>query len=102
MLLEEAEGALWTPAHAGGGAGGRRCRRLSRIVVAVDPPVTGHDASDECGIVVVGAITEGPPQEWRAVVLEDASVRAASPEGWARGGDGGDASGTGRTGWWPR
>ena len=35
---------------------------LSRIVVAVDPPVTGHGTSDECGIVVVGAITEGPPQ----------------------------------------
>ena len=36
---------------------------LARIVVAVDPPVTGHAGSDECGIVVAGAVTEGPP--WR-------------------------------------
>jgi phage terminase large subunit-like protein len=57
---------------------------LSRIVVAVDPPVTGHKGSDECGIVVVGAFTEGPPQDWRAVVLEDASVKGASPDQWAR------------------
>ncbi len=54
------------------------------MVVAVDPPVTGPEGSDDCGIVVVGAVTEGPPQDWRAVVLEDASVTAASPEQWAR------------------
>ena len=39
---------------------------------------------DECGIVVVGAVTEGPPQNWHAVVLEDASVKGASPDQWAR------------------
>ena len=32
----------------------------------------------------MGAVTDGPPQAWRAVVLEDASVRAASPDQWAR------------------
>ena len=53
-------------------------------MVAVDPPVTGHGASDECGIVVVGAVTRGSVQDWRAVVLEDASVSGASPDGWAR------------------
>ena len=52
--------------------------------MAVDPPVTGHAGSDDCGIVVVGAVTEGPPQDWRAVVLEDASVSAASPTVWAQ------------------
>jgi phage terminase large subunit-like protein len=57
---------------------------LNRIVVAVDPPVTGHKGSDECGIVVVGAFTEGPPQDWRVVVLEDCSVTGASPDVWAR------------------
>ncbi|MGB3314578.1 MAG: terminase family protein, partial [Albidovulum sp.] len=83
VLLEDVEGALWTTAALEAG----RCdapERLSRIVVAVDPPVTGHDGSDECGIVVVGAQTEGPPSEWRAWVLEDASVSAASPDTWAR------------------
>ena len=83
VLVEEVEGALWTAAMLD------RVRvsepgRLSRVVVAVDPPVTGTGSADECGIVVVGAVTDGPPQDWRAVVLEDATVQGASPEGWAR------------------
>ncbi len=82
VLLEDAEGALWTLAML------EACRveaapALDRIVVAVDPPVTGHGQSDDCGIVVVGAQTQGPPQDWRAVVLEDASVTGASPSVWA-------------------
>ncbi len=82
LLLEDAEGAFWTS------AGLEACRldaapAFDRIVVAVDPPVTGHAGSDDCGIVVVGAQTQGSPQSWRAVVLEDASVSAASPTVWA-------------------
>jgi phage terminase large subunit-like protein len=57
---------------------------LNRVVVAVDPPVTATKKSDACGIVVVGADTTGAPKDWRAVVLEDASISGASPEGWAR------------------
>jgi phage terminase large subunit-like protein len=56
----------------------------SRIVVAVDPPVTATKTSDECGIVVVGADTRGMPGDWQAVVLADRSVKGASPDGWAR------------------
>lgn len=82
-LLEDAEGALWTQAMLERGRIDR-APALGRIVVAVDPPVTGHAGSDECGIIVVGAMTEGPPQDWRAVVLEDASVQGASPDTWAR------------------
>ena len=83
LLLDDVEGAMWTTAAI------EALRvdtpgRIDRIVVAVDPPVTGHGRSDECGIVVVGAVTDGPPQDWRAVVLEDASVQGASPEAWAR------------------
>ncbi len=83
LLIEDVQGALWSTAaiEAKRVVKAPRCQR---IVVAVDPPVTGHGGSDECGIVVVGAITEGPPQNWRAVVLEDASVTGASPEQWAR------------------
>jgi phage terminase large subunit-like protein len=33
---------------------------------------------------VVGAFIQGPPQGWRAVVLEDASLGAASPHQWAQ------------------
>ena len=83
LLVEDMEGALWTMALL---EKGRLAEApvLNRIVVAVDPPVTGHAGSDECGIVVVGAITEGMPQHWRAVVLEDATVKGASPDEWAR------------------
>jgi phage terminase large subunit-like protein len=83
LLVEDVQGALWSTAQLEAG-------RLEvapvckRIVVAVDPPVTGHGKSDECGIVVVGAITDGPPQNWRAVVLEDATVTGASPQQWAQ------------------
>ncbi|MBO9472014.1 DNA-packaging protein [Shimia sp. R10_1] len=82
-LLEDTDGALWT--H--GQMDGLRCEALpemDRIVVAVDPPVSGHAGSDECGIIVVGAQTKGQVQDWRAWVLDDVSVRAASPDAWAR------------------
>jgi phage terminase large subunit-like protein len=82
-LLDEVEGAMWTGAALEGLRVKALPEGISRVVVAVDPPVTGHAGSDECGIVVAGVIAEGPPQDWRAVVIEDASVRAASPKGWA-------------------
>ena len=82
-LLEDLEGALWTASMIEA-AQAEAPKAFSRVVVAVDPPVTGHEGSDECGIVVVGAVTEGPPSDWRAWVLEDASVSAASPDAWAR------------------
>ena len=82
LLVEDAEGALWSremiAATAGGSAEG-----LSRVVVAVDPPASSGAGADECGIVVVGARLEGPPQDWRAVVLEDASVQGLGAAGWA-------------------
>jgi phage terminase large subunit-like protein len=83
LLLEAVEGAMWTGAQLDG-LRVAEVPHLNRIVVAVDPPVTGHKGSDECGIVVVGAFTEGPPQDWRVVVLEDCSVTGASPDVWAR------------------
>lgn len=85
QLVEDLDGALWTrlalDAHR---VEADKIPALSRVVVAVDPPVTGTKGSDECGIVVVGAFTEGPSQHWRAYVLEDASVTGASPDQWAR------------------
>nr|WP_245781073.1 terminase family protein [Celeribacter neptunius] len=82
VLLDEEEGALWSLAKLEASRADR-LPEFDRIVVAVDPPVTGHKGSDECGIIVVGAVTQGPPQDWRAYVLEDASVSAASPTVWA-------------------
>jgi len=50
---------------------------LGRVVVAVDPPVTGGRHSDACGIVVAARAGEG------AVVLEDRSIQPAAPAVWA-------------------
>ncbi|WP_081535911.1 terminase large subunit domain-containing protein [Rhodovulum sp. P5] len=81
-FLEESEGALWTL----GAIETVRIDKpppLDRIVVAIDPPVSGHSGSDECGIIVAGAQIRGSPQEWRAVVLADASLQGAAPTAWA-------------------
>ena len=83
VLLADADGALWTQDMVLG-AQIDALPEMDRVVVAIDPPVTGHSGSDECGIIVVGANMSGQPQEWRAVVLEDASVAAASPQAWAQ------------------
>jgi len=83
VLLEEAEGALW-PLAVIEAARIDRAPELDRVVVAVDPPVTGHGGSDECGIMVVGVQSKGPPQEWRAVVLADASLAGVAPTVWAQ------------------
>jgi phage terminase large subunit-like protein len=82
VLLDEAEGALW-PLGLIEAAQVDEAPILDRVVVAVDPPVTGHGRSDECGIVVAGAVTRGAPRNWQAFVLEDASLAGASPATWA-------------------
>jgi phage terminase large subunit-like protein len=82
ILLEDAEGALWTGAQLDA-ARVTDLPALDRIIVAVDPAVTSRKASDECGIVVVGAVTKGPAHEWRAYVLEDVSIAGARPTEWA-------------------
>jgi phage terminase large subunit-like protein len=82
ILMEDAEGALWTTA-ALEAIRVELAPEMDRIVVAVDPPVTGGTKADECGIVVVGATTRGPVQDWRAYVLADESIGAARPAKWA-------------------
>jgi len=82
ILLEDAEGAMWTMAMVEA-LQVDKAPELDRVVVAVDPPASGHETSDSCGIIVAGARTVGPPQDWSAYVLEDATVQGASPHGWA-------------------
>lgn len=83
VLLDDVEGAFWgLPQLAA-------CQvaavpPLTRVVVAVDPPGSSHEGSDACGIVVAGVVIDGPVQEWRAYVVEDASVTAARPTDWAK------------------
>ncbi len=79
-LLTDIDGALWNLTMLDEGRA--EVPDLDRIVVAVDPPVTGGPNADECGILVAGVTMEGPPKEWRAFVLEDASI-SGSPTVWA-------------------
>ncbi|WP_323022277.1 terminase large subunit domain-containing protein, partial [Pararhodobacter sp.] len=63
LLLEDVEGTLF-PQSLIEGCRTRELPAFSRVVVAVDPAVSGHPGSDLCGIVVVGAVTEGPVSDW--------------------------------------
>lgn len=81
-LLNEADGALWSLAGIEA-ARVDEMPELDRIVVAVDPPVTGHAKSDDCGIIVAGVDCTGAPHEWRAYVLADETLSGASPQVWA-------------------
>ena len=82
VLLSDVDGALWSTAGLEA-ARVDAVPELDRIVVAVDPPAGQGAQADTCGIVVAGACTQGPPRDWRVVVLEDASVQGCSPMGWA-------------------
>lgn len=82
VLLDDVENALWTRPEIDA----RRVSELPdrmRVIVAVDPPVTGHKGSDACGIVVVGVVEAGDPNRWEAIVIEDCSVQGVSPQQWA-------------------
>ena len=83
VLLADVEGALWRSVDLQS-AQVDQLPSLDRIVVAVDPPVTGHKGSDDCGIIVAGVKMDGPPQNWTAYVIEDATVSAAKPSDWAK------------------
>ncbi|MGR3479553.1 DNA-packaging protein [Salipiger marinus] len=83
VLVSDVDGALWTQEVLERAQGAALPETFDRVVVAVDPPAGEGKAADACGIVVAGVICEGPPQAWRAVVLEDASVQGLGPLGWA-------------------
>ncbi|MBR0553881.1 DNA-packaging protein [Stakelama marina] len=75
-LIEDVAGALWTRALIEA-ARVRERPAVRRVVVGVDPPAGSQ--GDSCGIVAVALGRDG-----FAYVIEDASVAATSPEGWAR------------------
>ena len=75
-LIEDRPDALWSREGIEKARG--EIGALRRILVAVDPPATSRRTSDACGIVVAGIDAEG-----RAVVLEDATMKAAKPGDWA-------------------
>ena len=77
-MIEDRADALWKRSELEMLAGGASADALTRIVVAVDPPATGHGNSAACGIVAAGLAADGT-----AVVLEDGTVERASPRRWA-------------------
>jgi phage terminase large subunit-like protein len=53
--------------------------KLSRVVVAVDPPVSAGKRADCCGLIAAGRTDEGV-----VYVLADETCAGLSPQGWAR------------------
>ena len=78
-ILEDVEGALWARSWIEDTRiTTEQMPPLYRIVVAIDPAVTSTEHSDETGIVVAGASSNG-----HYYVLEDATLRA-TPDAWAK------------------
>lgn len=82
LMLPDVDGALWTSERLEV-LQEAKAPDLDRVVVAVDPPAGAGAASDACGIIVAGIVMQGPVQDWRIYVLEDASVQGVSPNAWA-------------------
>ena len=77
----DAEGALWTESMISTYRINNAPSELDRIVIAVDPAVTGTASSDETGIVIAGRKRiRGTMQYY---VLDDLSLKG-SPDTWAR------------------
>ena len=76
--LDDPEGALWKRSMIDEHRHVSAPKSLARIVVGVDPAVTGSETSDETGIVVVGKDAAG-----QLYVLGDYSVRG-TPLDWAK------------------
>jgi phage terminase large subunit-like protein len=77
-IVEERMTGLWKRSQIDQG---RMLARpeLTRIVVAVDPPVTSTAGSDSCGIVVAGLGVDK-----RAYVIADRTVQGREPTTWAK------------------
>jgi phage terminase large subunit-like protein len=77
-IVEERMTGLWKRSQIDQG---RMLARpeLTRIVVAVDPPVTSTSGSDSCGIIVAGLGVDK-----RAYVLADRTVQGREPTTWAK------------------
>ena len=77
-MIEEQTGALWRLAWIEQARIEQR-PELTRIVVALDPPVTSTASSDACGIVVAGLGVDG-----RGYVLADRTMQGRESIAWAR------------------
>ena len=78
-IVDEASDSLWRRHWIEEARVEAAPAEMSRIVVALDPPVTATAASDSCGIVVAGLGLDR-----RAYVLADRTIQGRTPEIWAK------------------
>lgn len=76
-ILTDKPGALWTLRQIEETRAGA-LPTMHRVVVAIDPPISSQEGSDECGIVVAGLGSDG-----HGYVLADLSERGLDPRQWA-------------------
>ncbi|WP_034388017.1 DNA-packaging protein [Hellea balneolensis] len=83
--IEDLDGALWTRAMLETAYTSQR-PNCSKIIIAIDPPVTSGENSDACGIIVAGTQGHYGASSCRekAFILHDGTVEGRSPEGWAK------------------
>ena len=80
-FIEDLDGALWTRAMLED-AFASQPESFSKIILAIDPPVTSGERSDACGLIIAGRVGEG--RAAKAYILHDGTLQGRSPEGWAR------------------
>ncbi len=82
--IEDLDGALWTRTMLENAYTAER-PDCSKIIIAIDPPVTSGENSDACGIIVAGTEARSilGRQRDKAYILHDGTVQGRSPEGWA-------------------
>jgi len=76
-IIEDRPDALWSRATIEK-ARVAAAPQLARIVVAVDPPASGGERADACGLVAAGRTEDGT-----IYVIADASAAGLSPAQWA-------------------
>jgi phage terminase large subunit-like protein len=83
ILFDDYEGSLWNRAMLDKQRIDTMPNKndFSRIIVAVDPPISSHSGSDECGIIVAGIDFSTPK---KAFILADLSGKSMTPTQWAR------------------
>lgn len=70
-IIEETQGALWTPSLLEQARNSFKNHDLVRLVIAIDPAVSHDVHSDETGIIAAGITSEGI-----GIILEDLSIKA--------------------------
>ena len=80
-FIEDLPGALWTRDMLER-AFTSQPSKMSKVILAIDPPVTSGERSDACGLIIAGLAGTG--RTARVYILHDGTVQGRSPEGWAK------------------